>query len=152
MTNMLKKVFNWSEVRLSEMTCYKIHTYFRWTLVMAGLKNWQQKQTQEIQESPFYHAATSSIVYPAEMTQRRIINVSLTVSRNLIRIAADFKMSQAPFCIDGSKSHLDYRIFQSFYFILSIRFKSGTSAITPCNVFLHYNHILVVMVKNQYCN
>ena len=26
MTNMLKKVFNWSEVHLSEMTCYKIHT------------------------------------------------------------------------------------------------------------------------------
>ena len=25
-TNMLKKVFNWSEVHLSEMTCYKIHT------------------------------------------------------------------------------------------------------------------------------
>ena len=24
--NMLKKVFNWSEVYLSEMTCYKIHT------------------------------------------------------------------------------------------------------------------------------
>ena len=23
---MLKKVFNWSEVHLSEMTCYKIHT------------------------------------------------------------------------------------------------------------------------------
>ena len=26
MTNMLKKVFNWSEVHLSKMTCYKIHT------------------------------------------------------------------------------------------------------------------------------
>ena len=26
MINMLKKVFNWSEVHLSEMTCYKIHT------------------------------------------------------------------------------------------------------------------------------
>ena len=26
MTNMLKKMFNWSEVHLSEMTCYKIHT------------------------------------------------------------------------------------------------------------------------------
>ena len=26
MTNMLKKVFNWSEVHISEMTCYKIHT------------------------------------------------------------------------------------------------------------------------------
>ena len=26
MTNMLKKVFNWSKVHLSEMTCYKIHT------------------------------------------------------------------------------------------------------------------------------
>ena len=26
MTNMLKKVFNWSEVYLSEMTCYEIHT------------------------------------------------------------------------------------------------------------------------------
>ena len=26
MTNMLKKVFNWSEVRLSEVTSYKIHT------------------------------------------------------------------------------------------------------------------------------
>ena len=26
MTNMLKKVFNWSEVHLTEMTCYKIHT------------------------------------------------------------------------------------------------------------------------------
>ena len=26
MTNMLKKVFKWSEVHLSEMTCYKIHT------------------------------------------------------------------------------------------------------------------------------
>ena len=26
MPNMLKKVFNWSEVHLSEMTCYKIHT------------------------------------------------------------------------------------------------------------------------------
>ena len=26
MTNMLKKVFNWSEVRLSEMICYKIRT------------------------------------------------------------------------------------------------------------------------------
>ena len=26
MINWLKKVFNWSEVHLSEMTCYKIHT------------------------------------------------------------------------------------------------------------------------------
>ena len=26
MTNMLKKVFNWSDVHLSEMTSYKIHT------------------------------------------------------------------------------------------------------------------------------
>ena len=26
MTNMLKKVFNWSEVHLSEVTSYKIHT------------------------------------------------------------------------------------------------------------------------------
>ena len=26
MTNMLKNEFNWSEVDLSEMTCYKIHT------------------------------------------------------------------------------------------------------------------------------
>ena len=26
MKNMLKKMFNWSEVHLSEMTCYKIHT------------------------------------------------------------------------------------------------------------------------------
>ena len=26
MINMFKKVFNWSEVHLSEMTCYKIHT------------------------------------------------------------------------------------------------------------------------------
>ena len=26
MINMWKKVFNWSEVHLSEMTCYKIHT------------------------------------------------------------------------------------------------------------------------------
>jgi hypothetical protein len=26
MTKMLKKVFNWSEVHLFEMTCYKIHT------------------------------------------------------------------------------------------------------------------------------
>ena len=26
MISMLKKVFNWSEVHLSEMTCYKIHT------------------------------------------------------------------------------------------------------------------------------
>ena len=26
MINMLKKVFNWSEVHLFEMTCYKIHT------------------------------------------------------------------------------------------------------------------------------
>ena len=26
MINMLKKVFKWSEVHLSEMTCYKIHT------------------------------------------------------------------------------------------------------------------------------
>ena len=26
MTNILKKVFNWSELHLSEMTCYKIHT------------------------------------------------------------------------------------------------------------------------------
>ena len=26
MTNMLIKVFNWSEVHLAEMTCYKIHT------------------------------------------------------------------------------------------------------------------------------
>ena len=26
MTNMLKKVLNWSEVYLSKMTCYKIHT------------------------------------------------------------------------------------------------------------------------------
>ena len=26
MTNMLKKVFNWSEVQLSEVTSYKIHT------------------------------------------------------------------------------------------------------------------------------
>ena len=29
MTNMLKKVFNWSGVHLSEMTCYKIHTLIR---------------------------------------------------------------------------------------------------------------------------
>ena len=27
MINMLKKVFNWSEVYLSEMTCYKIHFF-----------------------------------------------------------------------------------------------------------------------------
>ena len=26
MTNMLKKLINWSVVNLSEMTCYKIHT------------------------------------------------------------------------------------------------------------------------------
>ena len=26
MTNMLKKMFNWSEVHLSEINCYKIHT------------------------------------------------------------------------------------------------------------------------------
>ena len=26
LTNMLKKVSNWSEVHLSEMTCYEIHT------------------------------------------------------------------------------------------------------------------------------
>ena len=31
MINMLKKVFNWSEVRLSEMTCYKIHTLVNFT-------------------------------------------------------------------------------------------------------------------------
>ena len=31
MTNMLKKVLNWSEVHLSEMTCYKIHTLVRWS-------------------------------------------------------------------------------------------------------------------------
>ena len=31
MTNMLKKVFNWSEVHLSKMTCYKFHTF----MVMA---------------------------------------------------------------------------------------------------------------------
>ena len=29
MTIMLKKMFNWSEVHLSEMTCYKIHTLDR---------------------------------------------------------------------------------------------------------------------------
>ena len=26
MINILKKVFNWSEVHFSEMSCYKIHT------------------------------------------------------------------------------------------------------------------------------
>ena len=30
MTKMLKKVFNWSEFHLSEMTCYKIHTLGMW--------------------------------------------------------------------------------------------------------------------------
>ena len=29
MINMLKKVFNWSEVHFSEMTCYKIHTLIK---------------------------------------------------------------------------------------------------------------------------
>jgi hypothetical protein len=29
MTNMLKKVFNWSKVHLSEVTFYKIHTLIK---------------------------------------------------------------------------------------------------------------------------
>ena len=27
------KVFNWSEAHLSEMTCYKIHTYFKYMMI-----------------------------------------------------------------------------------------------------------------------
>ena len=40
MTNMLKKVFNWSEVHLSDMTCYKIHNYLIlefWTKMFVDL-------------------------------------------------------------------------------------------------------------------
>ena len=41
MTNMLKKVFNWwSEVHLSEMTCYKIHTL---TIFKNKNKCWKSK-------------------------------------------------------------------------------------------------------------
>ena len=43
MTNMLKKVFNWSEIYLSEMTCYKIHTLrkliFSWCLFLKWQKD-----------------------------------------------------------------------------------------------------------------
>ena len=37
MTNMLKKVFNWSEVHLSDVTCYKIHTLDTLTHWMRSL-------------------------------------------------------------------------------------------------------------------
>ena len=48
MTNMLKKVFNWSEVHLSEVTSYKIHTlaqiyYILWSPT-AGI-NMQSPQS-----------------------------------------------------------------------------------------------------------
>ena len=35
MTNMLKKVFNWSD--LSKMTCYKIHTLVNFTIFFLNL-------------------------------------------------------------------------------------------------------------------
>ena len=60
MTNMLKKVFNWSEVHLSEMTCYKIHTsqifqiwFFRpftvWIYCSSDLKE-EKKNQPKIKE------------------------------------------------------------------------------------------------------
>ena len=36
---MLKKVFNWSEVHLSEMTCYKIHTLV-WGMYSCSQSIW----------------------------------------------------------------------------------------------------------------
>ena len=38
-SNMLKKVFNWSEVHLSEMTCYKIHTLVDQGNLSRGIDN-----------------------------------------------------------------------------------------------------------------
>ena len=42
MTNMLKKVFNWSEVHLSEVTSYKIHTLEQFFLTV-GQNNFGNK-------------------------------------------------------------------------------------------------------------
>ena len=55
MTNMLKKVFNWSEVHLSEMTCYKIHTLDR---TCHGL------QENNFQVNQLYNVTWSNVQIP----------------------------------------------------------------------------------------
>ena len=45
---MLKKVFNWSEVHLSEVTSYKIHTLV-YVLLLPCMKKKERKKEKETQ-------------------------------------------------------------------------------------------------------
>ena len=58
MTNMLKKVFNWSEVHLSEVTSYKIHTLV-YVLLLPCMK---KKERKKRERNPIYNRFFNKVV------------------------------------------------------------------------------------------